>query len=100
MTDSEITHTGAPGTQGAVVHDGGSDAVMYTKPTAGITPYEMESTSDNVSGTGDWTQANDAGYATGGPQLPGIKGNEPEAGGSRFQPGGGSVMRGGRAVRG
>lgn len=100
VTDSEITSTGAPGSSGAQVHDGGSDAVMYTKPTAGITPYEMETTSDNVSGTGDWTAANDSGYATGGPQLPGIKGNEPEAGAGRFQPGGGTVMRGGRAVRG
>jgi hypothetical protein len=100
ITDSEITDTGAPGTQGAQNSDGGSDSVMYTKASAGINPYEMETTSDSVSGTGDWTAANDAGYATGGPQLPGIKGNEPEAGAGRFQPGGGSVMRGGRAVRG
>jgi hypothetical protein len=100
VTDSEITSTGAPGTQGAQDHDGGSDAIMYTEASAGIYPYRMDSTSDNVSGNGDWTGANDQGYASGGPQLPGIKGNEPEAGSGRFQPGGGSVMRGGRAVRG
>jgi hypothetical protein len=100
VTEAEVSDTGAPGTQGAKVRDGGPDSVMYTKPTAGITPYEMESTSDSVAGPDDWTGANDDGYATGGPQLPGIKGNEPQAGEGRFQPGGGSVMRGGRSVRG
>jgi hypothetical protein len=82
------------------VHDGGSDSVTYTKPTAGLNPYEQITANDEVSGPGDWTGAGDGGYATGGPQLPGIKGNEPEAGSSRYQPGGGSVMRGGRSVRG
>jgi hypothetical protein len=100
VTDAEITDTGAPGSQGAVVHDGGGDSIMYTEASAGINPYRMDTTSDNVSGNGDWTGANDQGYASGGPQLPGIKGNEPEAGSGRFQPGAGTVMRGGRAVRG
>lgn len=100
ITDAEITETGAPGTQGAQVRDGGPDAITYTKPTAGVTTYVTESTTDSVDGPADWTGANDAGYATGGPQLPGLKGNEPEAGSNRYQPGGGHVMRGGRAVRG
>ncbi len=100
LSEAEINSTGAPGTQGAVDSDGGSSAIMYTQASAGINPYQMESTTDNVSGTGDWTAANDQGYASGGPQLPGIKGNEPEAGSGRFQPGSGRVMRGGRAVRG
>jgi hypothetical protein len=100
ITDAQITETGAPGTTGAQVQDGGPDTVTYTQPNAGINPYTTETTSAAVSGPDDWTTANDAGYATGGPQLPGIKGNEPQAGESRFQPGGGHVMRGGRAVRG
>jgi hypothetical protein len=101
LTTDEITQTGAPGTQGAVDHTGGGDAITYTTPTDGIGPYQMTSTTDDVTGPGDWTGANDQGYATGGPQLPGIKGNEPQAGQGRFQPGGsGKVMRGGRAVSG
>jgi hypothetical protein len=100
VTDAQITQTGAPGSTGAQVSNSGGDAITYTKPQDGIGPYENVSVSDDVSGTGDWTGANDSGYATGGPQLPGIKGNEPEAGSSRYQPGGGSVMRGGRSVRG
>jgi hypothetical protein len=100
LSEAQITGTGAPGTQGAQDHDGGGDAITYTQASDGIGPYQMASTSDDVSGSGDWTGANDQGYASGGPQLPGIKGNEPQAGGGRFQPGSGSVMRGGRSVRG
>jgi hypothetical protein len=99
ITDAEISNTGAPGTQGAVDHDGGADSITYTYPNDGIGPYAQVSVSDDLSGPGDSTGANDQGYATGGPQLPGIKGNEPQAGGSRYQPGGGHVMRGGRSVR-
>ena len=96
ITESEITQTGAPGTQGARNADGGADAVTFTRPSDGIGTYEMVTDSDDIAGPRGWTQANDQGYATGGPQLPGLKGNEPEAGGDRFQPGGGRVMRGGR----
>lgn len=99
ITTAEITSTGAPGTQGVVDADSGSDSVTYTKPTAGINPYEQLTISDDVDGPRDWTGANDGGYATGGPQLPGIKGNEPQAGSARYQPGGGKVLRGGRAVK-
>jgi hypothetical protein len=100
VTDAQITQSGAPGSQGAQVHDGGPDSITYTQASDGIGPYQNVTTSDSLSGSGDSTGANDSGYATGGPQLPGIKGNEPEAGSSRYQPGGGHVMRGGRAVRG
>lgn len=101
IPDSQIGGTGAtgaPGTQGAQDSPGGT-GVSYTQPNDGIGPYVTVSVSDDVSGNRDSTQANDQGYATGGPQLPGIQGNEPAAGASRFQPGGGHVMRGGRAVR-
>lgn len=100
VTEAQITQSGAPGTQGAVDNPGGPNAVTYTYPNDGIGPYMPVTKNDALSGPQDSTQANDAGYASGGPQLPGIKGNEPQAGSARYQPGGGRVMRGGRAVRG
>lgn len=101
ISEHDITSTGATGSQGTNPTDGGGpDSVSFTRPTAGVTGYESITVRDSVGGPADWTQANDDGYASGGPQLPGIKGNEPQAGSSRFQPGGGSVLRGGRAVRG
>ena len=102
VTHEEIVSTGAPGTQGTVPDVAGSDgtAMTYTKASDGIGPYEQVTSSDELSGPQDSTQANDDGYATGGPQLPGLKGNEPQAGSGRYQPGAGSVMRGGRAIRG
>jgi hypothetical protein len=101
ISESEITQTGAPGSQGTTpTSGGGPDSVEFTRPGSGVLTYENITVSDSVGGPQDWTQANDDGYASGGPQLPGLKGNEPEAGSSRFQPGGGRVMRGGRAVRG
>ena len=55
------------------------------------------SISDDTSGPRESTQANDEGYGSGGPKLPGMA--EPVPGG-QFQPGsGGRVLRGGRAVR-
>ncbi len=100
ISESEIVKTGAPGTQGAVDTDSGADSITYTVPGAGISGNNYETVSDNVSGPRDWTGANDGGYATGGPQLPGLAGNEPEAGRGQYQPGAGRVMRGGRAVKG
>jgi len=101
VSDADITSTGAPGTQGATDSTGGADSITYTTPNDGIGPYTTTTVSDDVSGPRDSTDANDQGYATGGPQLEGIRGNEPEAGSGRFQPGaGGRVLRGGRAVRG
>src|SRR5216683_4935 len=98
--------TGAPGTQGAS-YSGATDPTtqpgQLNEGISGTAPgsylsgtYQSESMSDDLSGPHDSTQANDQGYATGGPQLPAISGNEPQAGGTRYQPAGGHVMRGGR----
>ncbi len=95
LTTADITETGAPGTQGAQ-NSGGGTGITYTMPQDGIGPYQNVTVADELAGPRDSTGANDQGYATGGPQLPGIKGNEPQAGSSRYQPGGGHVMRGGR----
>jgi hypothetical protein len=100
VTHEEITDTGAPGTQGVIDNPGGGTAITYTYPNDGIGPYDQVTRTDDIAGPRESTQANDGGYATGGPQLPGLKGNEPQAGSARYQPGGGHVMRGGRAVRG
>jgi hypothetical protein len=101
LSRGDITDTGAPGTAGARHSEGtGSDSVAFTRPGSYLSgTYASDSVRDDIDGPGNWTEANDSGYATGGPQLPGIAGNEPQAGG-RFQPGGGRVLRGGRAVRG
>jgi hypothetical protein len=102
ISESDITRTGAPGTQGAVPDLGnGGTQVTFTRPGSYLSgSYASDTVGDDTAGPGDWTQANDDGYASGGPQLPGIKGNEPQAGSGRFQPGSGRVLRGGRAVRG
>jgi hypothetical protein len=99
ITDAQITQSGAPGGQGAVNGGSGGSSITFTQASDGIGPYAQITDNDDLSGPKDSTQANDAGYASGGPQLPGIKGNEPEAGSSRYQPGGGHVMRGGRDIR-
>jgi hypothetical protein len=99
ISETQITSSGAPGSQGATDNPGGPDSVTYTYPNDGIGPYMPATKSDALEGPQDSTQANDSGYATGGPQLPGIRGNEPQAGSARYQPGGGRVLRGGRDVR-
>jgi hypothetical protein len=99
-TDAEITQTGAPGTSTSPNSSGGGSSVKYTRPGSFLSgTYKSDTVSEAVSGPGSATEANQEGYATGGPQLPGIRGNEPEAGSSRFQTGGGTVLRGGRSVR-
>jgi hypothetical protein len=103
ITHQEITSTGAPGTQGTVPDtDAGGDGTTFTITAAsdGINPYRQVTMSDELSGPQDSTQANDDGYATGGPQLPALQGNEPQAGQGRYQPGAGRVLRGGRMVHG
>jgi hypothetical protein len=102
LSHDEVTDTGAPGTAGAQHSDGtGPDTVDFTRAGSYLSgTYAQDSVRDEIDGPGNWTEANDSGYATGGPQLPGLKGNEPQAGEGRFQPGGGRVLRGGRAVRG
>lgn len=100
VTDAEITNTGAPGTSTSPNSRGGGTSVTTTKMGSHLTgTYQSETSSEILSGPGESTEANQEGYATGGPQLPGIKGNEPQAGG-KFQPGSGNVLRGGRSVRG
>lgn len=99
VTDAQISQTGAPGTSTSPVSGGGGTSVDYTKPGSFLSgTYQQETSSETIAGTGSSTEANQEGYGTGGPQLPGIKGNEPVPGG-KFQPGGGRVLRGGRSVR-
>jgi hypothetical protein len=76
------------GTRGADPSTGtGPDSVEFTRPGSYLSgSYAVATVRDEVTGPGNWTEANDSGYATGGPQLPGIKGNEPQAGGARYQP--------------
>lgn len=98
QSHDDLTGTGAPGTSGAQGSDGGGgDSVSFTRAGSYLSgTYAQDTVRDEIAGPGNWTEANDSGYATGGPQLPGIKGNEPQAGEGRFQPGGGTVLRGGR----
>jgi hypothetical protein len=78
---------------------GGGTTVRYTDPGAYLSADSNQNTvSTALYGNQDSTQANGEGYGTGGPQLPGIMGNEPVPGG-KYQPGSGRVLRGGRAVR-
>lgn len=100
LTEDQITNSGAPGTTGAQSREGGGPAISYTLPGSYLSgTYQSETMNDPTSGPQDETQANDQGYASGGPKLPGMQ--EPAAGTGSFQPGGGGkVLRGGRAVRG
>ena len=91
---ADTANTGAPGSMGAANGGAGPDTVAYTRPGAYLSgTYQQDTVHDSISGPGDWTQAIDGSYAGGGPQLPGIAGNEPTSTGA----GGGRVMRGGRA---
>ncbi|HXJ26523.1 MAG TPA: hypothetical protein VNH17_12520 [Streptosporangiaceae bacterium] len=101
ISDQFISSTGLSGSVTQPAGEGGASTVSYTIPGAGVSgTYHSETQQEDLSGPLDSTQANEQGYATGGPQLPGTKGNEPQPGG-KYQPGGGGrVLRGGRAVRG
>lgn len=95
----DTTQTGSPGSTGAATQlGGGPDSVTITRPGSYLSgSYVQDTVSDSVSGPADWTQAGDQGYASGGPQLPALKGNEPSANDGPFTPkAGGHVMRGGR----
>jgi hypothetical protein len=100
QSGASLTDTGAPGSGGASVASGaGGDSVTFTRPGSYLSgSYASDTVRGNVDGPASWTEANASGYGTDGPKLPGM--HEPEAGSSDFQPGGGRVMRGGRAVRG
>lgn len=97
----QTTQTGAPGSGTTPNTAGGGTAIVFTVPGAGTAgTYRNEAVRDDVYGGRDSTQANDEGYASGGPKFPGMY--EPAAGGGRanYQPGpDGRVMRGGRDVR-
>ena len=91
---SAIADTGAPGSMGAQNGGAGPDTVTYTRPGSYLSgTYQPDTVHESVSGPNDWTQAIDGSYAGGGPQLPGISGNEPTTTGAGM----GRVMRGGRA---
>jgi hypothetical protein len=99
---ADTAYSGAPGMSTTPNSTGGGTSITFTDPATqpGVGAYKSETVSDDLAGPRDSTQANDQGYASGGPQLPGIAGNEPQAATGRFQPGsGGTVRRGGRAVR-
>jgi len=95
---ADIADTGSPGSQGSVNDlTTGGDTVSFTKPSGGLVTYETMTVQADVSGPRDWTAANEQGYASGGPQLPGLKGNEPSVNDGPFTAkAGGRVMRGGR----
>lgn len=77
LTEEEVTSTGLHGSQGAVNGNGGPDSVMYTDPWGYIGGVNRDiSVSAHIDGIGDWTQANDQGYAA-GPTLPALEGNRP-----------------------
>jgi hypothetical protein len=96
---------GGPGIHGGAA-DSGPDSITFTKDTTvksqfidgqmteGMVSYDTGAT---VSGKGDWTQANAAGYqAPAQYQMPGTAQVSLDAGGDgAFQPGSGSVRRGG-----
>ena len=97
ISTQQITETGAPGSSTTPNQGEGGDSITYTRFGSFLTgTYQSDTVSDELSGPQDSTQANDIGYATGGPQLPGIAGNEPQAGDGRYQPSSGRVLRGGR----
>jgi hypothetical protein len=97
VSAAETNRTGAPGSSGANPGTGGGTSVSYTDPGSYLGgTYESDTVSGDIDGPGNWTEANVSGYGTSGPQLPGIKGNQPTSTGA----GQGRVLRGGRAVRG
>lgn len=88
---ADTANTGAPGSAGASNAGGGPDSVTYTRPGSYLSGTNQQDTvHDSISGPNDWTQAIDGSYG-GGPQMPGIRGNEPGGTGA----GGGRVLRGG-----
>lgn len=77
VSDGEITDTGLHGTEGAVNQNAGPDGVRYTDPFGYMGNDHRDShASAHIDGIGDWTQANDQGYAA-GPTLPSLEGNRP-----------------------
>src|ERR1700722_726062 len=76
VTGGEITDTGLHGSQGAS-NSGGGESISYTDPFGYLGGGGGKvTTSDSISGGGDWTQANSDGYDS-GPTLPALEGNRP-----------------------
>lgn len=96
---ADTANSGAPGMATNPNGSGGGSTVTYTNPGAGVGTYHQTTMPADLSGPRDSTQANDEGYATGGPQLPGLAGNEPQPGSTRSQTGGGTVRRGNALYR-
>jgi len=81
VSDGEITSTGAPGSQGAANSVGG-EQVRYTDPFGYVGGINRDVTvTGRISGSGDWTQANDHGY-DGGPTLPILQNARPTSTGA------------------
>lgn len=81
LSGAAITSTGAPGTDGARNSQGG-DQVTYTDPFGYLgQEHRVSTTPGRVSGTGDWTQANDMGYDS-GPTLPILQNARPTSSGA------------------
>jgi hypothetical protein len=81
VSGSEITSTGAPGSQG--VHNSvGGEQVTYTDPFGYVGGVNRDvSVTGRIDGPGDWTQANDMGYS-GGPTLPALQNARPTSTGA------------------
>ena len=81
LSGAAITSSGMPGSTGASNSVGG-ERITYTDPYGYVGGVNREVTvSGRVSGEGDWTQANDMGYA-GGPTLPVLQNNRPTSSGA------------------
>src|SRR5258707_4428335 len=61
---ADTADTGAPGTEGSGMDPaGGADSISYTRPGSFLTGTNIQDTvRDDISGTGDWTQAHDGSY--------------------------------------
>ena len=76
VSGSEITDTGAPGSQGARSSSGG-EAVTYTDPFGFMGGVNREvTTRGKVDGDGDWTQFGEGSGFT-GPTIPILMNNRP-----------------------
>src|SRR5258707_2975740 len=88
---ADTADTGAPGTEGSGMDPaGGADSISYTRPGSFLTGTNIQDTvRDDISGTGDWTQAHDGSYG-GELELPRLCGQPPPPTGD----GGGRGVRG------
>lgn len=81
LSGSAVTSTGLPGSSGASNSSGG-ETIRYTDMFGFPGGVNREiSTTGRISGEGDWTQANDMGYA-GGPTLPVLQNARPTSTGA------------------